>query len=94
MQIAVFASIKLVNAEWLSVTQGEIRISSAWRVFEISPGDVGDAGIYGKPLVPEDKADLIADKKTRLTYARYPRPSLAPASQSCTNHPTLQISFS
>jgi len=39
-----------VKAEWSDIEDDHVRISTTWRVFEISSGDVGDAGNYGEQL--------------------------------------------
>ncbi len=48
VQIAIFASIDLIAKQWVACLCDEVRISTPWRVFEISSGDVGDAGNYGE----------------------------------------------
>jgi hypothetical protein len=48
LQIAVFARTDLVNRYWAERADENIKISSTWRVFEISSGDQGETNNYGE----------------------------------------------
>lgn len=45
-QIAIFASVDLITREW-ALGDPDVRISSTWKVFEISSGELDDSGNYG-----------------------------------------------
>ena len=46
----MFARTDLVNRYWADLADGQIKISSTWRVFEISSGDQGETTDYGESL--------------------------------------------
>jgi hypothetical protein len=68
----VFASIDLINDQWIDTPESDIKISSTWRVFEISSGDVEEVGNYGERIAAPRSTtypkELILLVQIRLTY--------------------------
>lgn len=73
VEMAIFAQTELVHSIWSSLLaqNGQLRLSSRWRVFEVSSGDCDDleSGNYGACRTVNGHEVVMAMRRARTTEA-------------------------